>query len=46
VLDVLGYAPGIRQQLLAVELLTPADIEREFGSAAATGIAEPRSTSS
>jgi phytoene dehydrogenase-like protein len=31
VLDVLErYAPGIRRQLLAVELLTPADIEREF----------------
>ncbi|MBP6701013.1 MAG: NAD(P)/FAD-dependent oxidoreductase, partial [Halioglobus sp.] len=25
------YAPGIRQQVLASELLTPADLERQFG---------------
>ncbi len=34
VLDTLErLAPGIRQQLVAVELLTPIDIEREFGLA-------------
>lgn len=31
-LDLLeSYAPGIRQQVTASELLTPADLEREFG---------------
>ncbi len=34
VLDVLArYAPDIRERLLATELLTPQDLEREFGMA-------------
>jgi phytoene dehydrogenase-like protein len=28
-----GYAPGLRQSVIAAELLTPADIEREFNIA-------------
>ena len=33
ILDTLeGYAPGIRQRIVASELLTPADIENRFGA--------------